>query len=558
MGAHVNGMQALIVQNVRPALLVLLGAVTLVLLIACGNIASLLLARANSRRREIAVRTALGAARSRIVRQLLTESVLLAIIGAGVGLLLARVIITPLLSLASKSLPNVGPIGIDGNVLAFTAIVALAAGVLFGLAPAMQTTKVDLRPALSESSRGSSGGTSRHRVRNVLVVTEVALAIVLLIGAGLLIRSFARLQEVQPGFDPSHLLVADVPLSPTAYAKAAPRLEFFDQLAARVRNLPGVASAGLAATLPVAGGGTVIHFNIQNRPPRTPKDYILIGLRPVSAGYLETLRVPLLAGRLLRESDTEHAPYVAVVNQSMAKQFFPGESPLGKKVQLGALPDNEIPWMEIVGVVGDVKQSLASEPSAEMYVPFRQCDALLPFFTMSLVLRTTSDPLTEASSLRGAVHDLNSNQPLVNFRTMQENIASSVSDPRFRTVLLGLFAASALLLAVIGLYGLMAYSVAQRTSEIGIRLALGAQSGDVMRMIVSDGLRLVGIGIAIGIAGAFALSRVLTQFLYGVVPNDPATFITVSVILVLVAVAACWIPARRAMRVDPMVALRYE
>lgn len=558
MGANVNGLQETLVQNVRPALLMLLGAVGLVLLIACGNIANLLLARAASRQREIAVRTALGAGRLRIVRQLLTESVLLAFAGGAVGLLLARVILTPLLALASKSLPSVGVIGLDGRVLAFTAAIALLAGVLFGLAPALQTAKMDVRPALSDASRGSTGGASRHRVRDLLVVTEVALALILLIGAGLLIRSFARLQDVQPGFDASHLLVVDVPVSPNGYAQAPRRMSLFDQLIERSKTLPGVSAAGAALILPVTGSGSVIHFNIQGRPPKTPHDYILIGYRPVSPGYLETLRVPLLAGRLLNESDTERGPYVAVVNQSMVKQYFPGESPLGKRIQVGATPTNEIPWAEIVGVVGDMKQSLASEASAEMYIPYRQADSLIPIFAMSMVLRTTNEPHAEVSALRNAVHEIDADQPLVNFRTMQENIATSVSDPRFRTMLLGIFAASALLLAVIGLYGLMAYSVEQRTSEIGIRLALGAQRNDVLKLIVVQGLKLVLVGVAIGLGGALALSQLLTRFLYGVVPSDPATFAIVASILTLVAMVACWIPARRAMRVDPIVALRYE
>src|SRR6185437_8494391 len=296
----------------------------------------------------------------------------------------------------------------------------------------------------------------------------------------------------------------------------------------------------------------------EGRPPKTAHDYILIGYRPVSPEYLQTLRVPLLQGRMLNNSDTERGQYVAVVNENMAKQYFPRESALGKRIQLGALPNNQVPWMTIVGIVGDVKQSLATEASSEMYIPYRQADAMLPIFTMSVVVRTANDPHSEASALRSAVHDLNPNQPLVNFRTMQENIATSVSDPRFRTMLLGIFAASALLLSIIGLYGLMAYSVAQRTAEIGIRLALGAQRGDVMKMIIGDGLKLVLIGVALGIGGAFALTRLLARFLYGVVPNDPATFVAVPVILAVVALVACWIPARRAMRIDPMVALRYE
>lgn len=558
MGANVNGLQESTVQNVRPALLVLLGAVVLVLLIACGNIANLLLARATSRQKEIAVRAALGAGRWRMVRQLLTESMLLALVGAAFGLLLARLIMTPLLNLASQTIPPVGKIGLDGHVMAFTVMVALLAGILFGLAPALQMAKVDIRSALSDLSRGSTGGAGRHRVRNILVVTEVGLALVLLIGAGLLIRSFARLQDVQPGFQASHLLVADVPLSPKAYLQPAQRMGFFDRLLERARSLPGVQSAGGALVLPVTGNGAAIHFNIQGRPPKTANDYILVGYRPVTPGYLETLHVPLLQGRLINEADTERGAYVAVVNESMAKEYFPGQSALGKHVQLGALPDNHVPWMEIVGIVGDMKQSLASEAKSEMYLPYRQADSLIPIFTMSLVLRAANDPHAEAPALRSAVHDLNANQPLVRIRTMDESIATSVSDSHFRTLLLGIFAMSALLLSVIGLYGLIAYSVAQRTSEIGVRMALGAQREDILKMVVGQGLKLVLIGVALGLAGALVLSRLLTQFLYGLVPNDPATFAGVAVILTAVAALACWIPARRATRVDPIVALRYE
>ena len=558
MGAVVVGLQDRLVQNVRPALLVLLGAVGLVLLIACGNIANLLLARAASRNKEIAVRTALGAGHWRMVWQLLTESVLLALVGAAFGLLLARLIMTPLVDLAGNTIPKVGKIGLDGGVLGFTVAVALLAGILFGLAPALHIAKVDVRPGLSDASRGSTGGTSRHRVRGILVVAEVALALVLLIGAGLLIRSFARLQDVQPGFQPSNLLVVDLPLSPKVYAQPAQRMGFFDQLLERARNLPGVTSAGGALILPVTGSGSAIHFNIQGRPPKMPHDYILVGYRPVTPGYLETLHVPLLHGRLIKDSDTERNRYVAVVNETMAKQYFPGQSALGQHVQLGAEPNNQVPFMEIVGVIGDMKQSLASEAPSEMYLPYHQADSMLPILTISLVMHTARDPHQEVSALRSAVHGLNANQPLVNIRTMQENIATSVSDPHFRTVLLGIFAASALLLSVVGLYGLMAYSVEQRTSEMGLRMALGAQRNDILKLVVVQGLKLVLIGVAVGVVGALGLSRLLTQFLYGVAPSDPATFVTIPVVLMVVALVACWVPARRATKVDPMMALRYE
>jgi putative ABC transport system permease protein len=556
MGVNVVGLQESMVQNVRPALLVLLGAVGLVLLIACGNIANLLLARAATRHKEIAVRVALGAGRGRMVRQLLTESILLALMGGASGLLFARLIMTPLLDLAARTIPSVGKIGLDGEVLGFTLIVALLVGILFGLVPALQMAKVDIRPALSDASRGSTG--ARHGIRDVLVVAEVALALILLIGAGLLIRSFARLQDVQPGFQSSNLLVADLPLSPKAYAQSSLRMDFYDRLLERVRHLPGVQSAGGAMVLPVTGTGSAIHFNIQGRPPKTPNDYIIVGYRPTTPGYLETLHVPLLQGRLLKDSDTERSAYVVVVNESMAKQYFPGQSALGKHIQLGALPDNHVPWMEIVGIVGDMKQSLASEAKSEMYLPYRQADSILPIFTMSLVMRSARDPLAEVPALRSAVQNLNPNQPLVKIRTMQESIATSVSDSHFRTVLLGIFAGSALLLSIIGLYGLIAYSVTQRTSEIGIRVALGAQQNDVLKMIIWEGLKLVMIGVAAGFVGALALSRVLTRFLFGVAPYDPATFFVVAAILMFVALAACWVPAQRAMKIDPIVALRYE
>ena len=558
MGVRVSSLHETLVQNVRPALLVLLGAVGLVLLIACSNIANLLLARATSRQREIAIRTALGARHGRILRQLLTESVLLAVLGAVVGLALAWSSMTPLLSLAGGSIPKVGPIRLDIPAIVFTAGIAVLAGILFGLAPAWQTAKLDLRPALNESSRGSTGGSGHLHVRNVLIVTEVALALLLLVSAGLLIRSFARLQNVEPGFQPAHLLVVNVPLSPQAYPKSAQRMDFFDRLIERTRALPGVVSAGAATFLPVSGGGSIIHFNITGRAPKTPGDYILVGYRPISPDYLQTLRVPLLQGRMLTQADTERGPFVVVVNQSMAKQYFPGESALGKRVQLGALPDKSIPTMEIVGIVGDMKQNLATDSQSEMYLPYRQADTMLPVFFVSLVVRTANDPRTEVSALRSVVRNLNSDQPLVNIRTMEENISTSVSEPRFRTLLLGIFAASALLLSVVGLYGLMAYSVSQRVHEIGIRMALGAQPGDVLRMIIGQGLKLVLIGVGLGLAGSLALSRILAQFLYGVTATDPATFIGVAATLILAAVAACYIPARRAMKVDPMVALRYE
>jgi putative ABC transport system permease protein len=560
VGASVVPLHEQMVQNVRPALLVLLGAVGLVLLIACTNIANLLLARASGRRQEIAVRMAIGAGRARILRQLLTESVLLAIAGAVTGLFFAALTMAPLVRLASTSIPNVGPITLDSHVLLFAGALAIFAGILFGLAPALQTSRLDLRTMLNEATRGSTGSARQQQVRSTLVVVEVALALVLLIGAGLLIRSFSRLQDVQPGFQPSNILVVDVPVSAQALPKSAQRMDFFDNLRTRAAALPGVLSVGAATNLPVSGGGGSIHFNIQGHPPKSPRDYILVGYRPVTPNYLETLHVPLLQGRLLTNADTEKNQYVVVVNAAMAQHFFQGESALGKRVQLGATasPETAVPYMEIVGVVGNMKQNLATDPVAEMYMPVRQADSILPVFALSYVLRTQGDPHTQISAFRGVLHDINPDQPLVRIRTMEENISTSVSQPRFRTVLLAIFAISALLLSVVGIYGLMAYSVSQRVHEVGIRIALGAQTGDVLKLIVGQGLKLVLIGVAVGLAGAFALSRILSTFLYQVTARDPITFGAVSVTLIAVAFVACYIPAHRATKVDPIVALRYE
>ena len=558
VGANVNRLQDQLVQNVRPALLVLLGAVALVLLIACANIANLLLARGASRRREIAVRTALGAERSRVLRQLLTESILLAGAGGLAGVALALAGITPLVHLAANSLPNLGPIGVDYRVLIFVCITVLAAGVLFGLGPALTTSKLDLRSALNEAARGSTGGAAQRQLRSVLVIAEIALAIVLLIGAGLLLRSFDRLQRVDPGFHAGNLLVADVPLSPQAYKEASARMSFFDRLLGRSRALPGVAAAGAASFLPVSGGGSRLYFNVQGRPPKSPRDYLIIGYRPVSPHYLETLGVPLLRGRFLADGDTEHAPYVVVVNQSLARQLFPNESPLGRRMQVGALADAQVPWMEIVGVVGDMKQDLATDSAAEAYLSYRQADTLLPVFAQSIVLRTARDPRTEVAALRNVVHELDPNQPIIRFRTMEENIATSVNDQRFRTTLLAIFAACALILSVVGLYGLMTYTVTQRVPEIGIRITLGAREHHVLGMVVGQGLRLALAGIAIGTAGAFALSRILSRFLYGVAATDPITYVAVAGVLLVVALLASYIPARRATQIDPVTALRSE
>jgi putative ABC transport system permease protein len=560
VSADVVGLHEQMVQNVRPALVLLLGAVSFVLLIACVNVANLLLARAASRGREVAIRTSMGASPSRIVRQLLSESVLISLAGGIGGLLLASAALGPLLKISAGSVPKVFSVQLDRWVLVFTVAVSVLTGLLFGLVPALRTAKIDLRESLNEASRGSTSGPRQHRLRGVLVGMEIALAMLLLVGAGLLLRSFERLQDVSAGFAPDHLLLADLPLSQNAYAKPEQRFQFFDRLVDRARTLPGVRSAAAASFMPVSGGGGLIHFNITGRPPKSPNEFTAAGYRTVSANYFETLGVPLLQGRLFTTGDHEKSPAVVVINSTMARTYFANENPLGKRMQLGATPtpEKEVPTMEIVGVVGDVLQGLDLGPKAEMYLPFKQADALLPVFQMTVVLRTSADPSLETSALRSSLAEIDPNQPLVNVRTMEQNMSTSVAQPRFRTWLIGIFAALALLLAAVGVYGVMSYIVNQRTSEIGIRVTLGAQSSDVFRSIVGEGARIALFGVAAGLVASLALTRLLRTFLYGISASDPVTFVAVAILLTTVSVAACYFPARRATRVDPIVALRYE
>jgi putative ABC transport system permease protein len=556
--ADVVPLQEQMVQNVRPALILLLGAVSFVLLIACANVANLLLSRAASRGREIAIRTSMGASRGRVVRQLLTESVLLALAGGLLGLLFAWGSLGPLLKISAGTVPQVFSVGLDRSVLAFTMLASAITGLLFGIAPALRTSRLDLRETLNEGSRGSTAGPAHHRLRGSLISMEIALAMLLLVGSGLLLRSFSRMQEVSLGFQADHLFVADLPLSESAYAKPEQRYGFFDRLVERARALPGVRSAAAATFLPVSGGGGLLHFNITGRPPKTPHDYVAAGYRAVTASYFETLGVPLLQGRVITASDNQKAPSVVVINSTMAHIYFPNENPLGKRLQIGATPDNQIPTMEIVGVVGDVTQGLGLDPKAEMFLPYCQADQLLPVFQMSVVLRTAGDPHQQAAALRSALAEIDPNEPLVKARTMEDNMAATVAQPRFRTWLIGIFAGLALLLAAVGIYGVMSYSVTQRTSEIGIRVTLGAQPVDVFRIVVGEGLRFALIGVALGGVGGLVLTRLLGSFLYGVSATDPLTFTGVAMLLILVSAAASFFPAQRATRVDPIVVLRYE
>lgn len=553
----VDRMQDQVVQNARPVLLILVAAVGAVLLIACVNVANLLLVRATGRRREIGVRVALGARRSDIVSQLVTESILLAVLGGAVGLLLAWAALPVLLRLAGSSLPRSNGASVDAYVLGVTAFIALLVGIIFGLVPAWQAWRVDLRETLGEASRGGSSR-SVLRTREALVVSEIALAMVLLAGAGLLLRSFERLSQVSPGFSADHILIADIVRSPSAYRDPNVRLGFFDRLFEQVSAFPGVRSVGGVSFLPVTGTGSAFHFNIQGRPPRSPQEYTISNYRVVSAGYFKALGVRLLAGRWLEDRDREQAADVVLINSFFAKTYFPNQSPLGQHVQLGATPDPSIPWMEVVGVVGDVKQSLASESSTEMYVPYRQADKVLPVFAMSLVVRTVGDPLAQAGAIRAIARGLDPNQPITGIRTMEQNISQSLSEPRFRTILLVIFAGIALALSAVGIFGVMAYSVVQRTRELGVRISLGASRGLIFQLVLSRGLHLTLLGLAIGLAAAFALTRYLSSLLFNVPSYDPLTLVCVTAGLLVVSLCACYLPARRAMLVDPIVALRQE
>ncbi|MGC2743474.1 MAG: ABC transporter permease [Candidatus Angelobacter sp.] len=553
----VDPMLEQLVQNVHTALWVLIGAVGVVLLIACANVANLLLVRATGRRREMAVCIALGARRADIIRQLLTESILVAIVGGILGLALAWAAIPLLVRLAGNSLPRSNSISIDLWILGFTALVAFVAGILFGLAPARHTWNIDLRETLNETNRGGSVR-AVLRTRAALVVSEIALAMLLLVGAGLLFKSFARLSQVSPGFSTDHILIANIVRSPTAYSDRNVRLNFFDRLFEQVSALPGVRSVGAVSVLPVTGTGSALHFNIQGHPPRSPAEYTISGYRAVSAGYLKTLGVPLIAGRWVEDRDREGAPAVVVINSSFARTYFPNQSPIGQHIQIGAVPDPSVPWMEIIGIIPDMKQSLASESSSEMYVPYRQADQVLPVLTLSLVVRTAGDPLAQTNSIRSVVHNIDPNQPVTAIRSMQENVAQSVSEPRFRTVLLSVFAGIALVLAAVGIFGVMAYSVAQRTRELGLRMALGASRGRVLQLVLINGVRLTLMGVAFGLVATFFLTRYVSSLLFNVPAYDPMTLVGVVAALIVISLCACYLPARRATLVDPIVALREE
>jgi predicted permease len=542
--------------DVRTALYILFGAVVCVLLIANANVANLLLARASARGKEIALRAAMGASRVRIIRQLLTESLLLAGLGGGFGLLLAQWGTEALVKTVPQNIPRITNIQLDASVLIFTLLVSLVTGVVFGLMPAWQASHVDLNSSLKSGSRTGSAGEGKGRVRNALIMAEVALALVLLISAGLLIQSFARLSHVQPGLRTERLLTARIGLPDIAYPKNENIIAFFDQFMPRLHAIPGVESASAILPLPLSGGNMVTSFDIEERP--LPK-----GQRPgapvriITTDYFKTTGIPVRQGRVFDERDRFDSTPVVIVNERFAQKYFPGENVLGKRIQPGfSADDSGEKVREIVGVVGNVKHlSLKNEDSPEMYLPHTQ----IPFQVMALVIRTkVSDPNTITNSVRKELAAMDPTIPLTSVHVFDYYISRSLARPRFNTLLLSIFAGTALILTAIGIYGVLAYSVAQRTSEIGIRIALGAGKTSIFRLIVGQAMTLVGISVVIGLAGAFAATRMLNSLLFGVGASDPATFIGIVLLVSGVALIAAWVPARRATRVDPIVALRAE
>ncbi|HYN85044.1 MAG TPA: ABC transporter permease [Pyrinomonadaceae bacterium] len=552
-GARLVPAYEAIVGDIRPALLTLLAAVGFVLLIACANVANLMLARAASRRREIAVRTALGASRWRIVRQLLTESLMLALAGGAAGLLLAWWGVDVLSAFVPADIPRVKEIALDRNVLLFTLGVSALTGVVFGLAPALNASKAEITESLKEGGRGTSEGFRSNRLRGLLVVTEVALSLVLLVGAGLLIRSFYSLNAVSPGFETRGVLTGGVALPTTKYREEAQQAAFFERVLERVKALPGVEAAGGVEPLPMSGNGWQTGLDIEGRPPAAPGERLTSHTRVVSPDYHRAMGIPLLRGRALDERDTADAPKVIVVNETFVKKYFPGEDPIGRRVTPTIARNFTA---EIVGVVGDVKhQDLETEVTPEYYASYRQ--APQPFMTL-VVRGRGDDPSALTAAVRGAVLEVDANQPLYNVKPMSEWMSQTAARRRFNTGVLAVFAGVALLLAGVGIFGVMNYSVTRRTHELGVRMALGAQGRDVFRLVVGQGMGLVAAGVVIGLVGALVLTRFISSLLFGVSASDPVTFAGVALVLAAVALLACYVPARRATKVDPMVALRYE
>jgi putative ABC transport system permease protein len=549
-----------LVGDVRPALLILLGAVALVLLIACANVANLLLAKAMSRRKEIAIRVAMGASRPRLLQQGISETVLMALAGGALGLVFAHYGVILIVRFLAQRLPRSTEIGLDGWVFAFALGISLLTGIAVGLLSSLRFAKNDVSESLKQGLGRTSSDSGGTRTRNILVVSEVALSLMLLIGAGLLIRSLSVLRHVNPGFDPSRLLTLEVAIPSTKFSEPMQQVRYFDRVLDQVRDLPGVQSAGLIDSLPLSGGSHQ-PVSVEGRPVVPMAEQPEVDVRLISPGYISAMHIALLSGRDIDRSDVQGRPGAVLISQSFAKLFWPNENPIGKHLTLYFFRD--LPRV-VVGVVADVKLDALNEtrPTPALYTPLAQVapttGGTWHSFGMNLAVRTNADPLNVASMVTNSIREVDAEVPLLSIQTMEESVSASLSPQRFTMLLLVAFAGTALLLAAAGIYGVMAYMVTRRTREIGVRMALGAAAGDVLRLVIGQGMSTTAIGVAIGIGGAFALTRTMQSLLFGVSRTDPMTLAGVVLLLAAVSVFACWVPARRATKVDPLVALRYE
>jgi putative ABC transport system permease protein len=550
-----------LVGNFRLAFIVLSAAVALVLLIACANLANLVLARTSTRYREIAVRLAIGASRWRLIRQLFTENIFLAVIGGSLGIFLTQPIIKSIIALSPASLPRITEIDIDGRVLLFALMITLVSGVLFGLVPTLRISRASFADELKGSGKGSSDSGRRHRFRNVLILSEVALSLLLLIGAGLLAKSFIRLQSVSPGFNSKNLLVTRLSLSEGQYSQPEKVTAFYDQLSSKLENLPGVQSVSATSTLPLSGSNIRINFSIVGRAPQSLSDQPITQYRMTGPNYFRTMKIPILFGRDFANTDTLDSRSVVIINDTFARRHWPKGSPIGAHIKID--DNNEGPReVEIIGVVGDVKHmGLHIDVAPETYIPISQMPVEnVPLLTnnMNWVIRTSTEPLAFAPAVRREIQSVNASVPTSYTRSMEQFLSSSLSPNRFNVFFLGIFAVAALVLASTGIYAVISYAVAQRTHELGLRMALGAQRVDVHKLVIGSGLKIVIVGVAIGLIGSIILTRVLSNLIYGISVTDPATFFAMSALFIVIAVFASYIPARRAAKVDPIIALRSE
>jgi predicted permease len=560
-GATVLPLREQMVGDVRPALLVLLGAVAFVLLIACANVANLVLAKTVARKKEIAIRTALGASRGAVLRQILVETLILSLAGGALGLFLARFSLTLIEKFLADRLPSSIEITLDAQVLAFTVFLALFSGILAGLLPAARFTRTDVNEALKQGQGRGSSDSGGSKTRGMLVVSEVALSLVLLIGAGLMLRTLLQLSSVRPGFDPNNVLTAALPVPNTKFPSPAAQISFCDQVLRELRAMPGVESAGLIDSLPLDGGGSHQPVAVEGQPVVPMADQPEVDVRVISPGYLHAMRIPLVRGRDLNDADVAGRPPVVLISESLAKRFWPSENPIGKHVTLTFFPDAV---REVAGVVGDVKQDSLDQnrPVEMLYWPVSQITAppseTWRSFGLSLAVRTSADPTSVISAVTSAVHRVDPEMPVEQLVTMEGLISASLFPQRFNVLLLGAFAGLALVLAAVGIYSVLSYTVRRRVREIGIRMALGASHSDVLRMVITDGMKPILLGVAIGLAAALALSRVVASLIFGARATDPLTFAAVALLLVAVGLLATILPAYRATRVEPVRILREE